>query len=230
MQRPTLALVSFVALLGVAGSAKADTIDFTFVSTPNNSGTYVDASGTLTGNLTWSTNPADLNVLVLDGGISGGTITVVSNIPPSPFVPGAHFLIPELNGSSDLSSSSGVFQFSNSPGGIIVSSVGTGAAFVLGSSLGLGAGFDMPGNPAEGGPFYFNIFASGINGAPGNSAIIASDGEAYEYETDGTLTLDGQVGAYDLTPEPPSWLLLGSGVLLLGWMFYRKSAAVQSIC
>ncbi len=227
MQRPTLALVVFVLISGLAGSAKADTIDFTFVSTPNSSGTYVDASGALTGNLTWSTNPADLNVLVLNGGISGGTITVVSNIPPSPFVPGAHFLIPELNGSSDLSSSYGAFQFNNSPGGIIVSSVGTGvAAFVLGSSLGLGAGFDMPGNPADGGPFYFNIFASGINGAPENSAIIASDGEAYEYETDGTLTLDGHVGAYDLTPEPPSWLLLGSGVMLLAFVGQRKSAAV----
>jgi len=120
MQRPTLALVVFVSLLGVAGSAQADTISFSFVSTPNSSGTYVDASGTVTDTLTYFSNPADLNVLLQNG----GTITTVSNIPPSPFVQGKYPLIPELNDSSNISSSNGGFQFNNSPNGIIVTSFG----------------------------------------------------------------------------------------------------------
>jgi hypothetical protein len=216
MQRSTVALVVFASLLGLAGSAKADTIDFSFVSTPNINGTYVDASGTFTGNVTWSTNPSDLNVFV----VSDGTITVVSNIPPSPNGSGTNSLIPELNGSSDSAYSSGVFQLNNSPNGIIVSSSGHPADQV---------GFDMPGNPADGGGFSFDIDASGVNGAPGNSSIVATDDGSYLYSTDGMLTLDGHVGAYDLTPEPPSWLLLGSGVVLLGFVFYKKPVAVQPI-
>ena len=217
MQRPTLALVAFVSLLGFAGSAKADTIDFSFVSTPNSSGTYVDASGTLTGSLTWSTNPADVNVFLE----TGGTITAVSNVPPSPFVQGKYPLIPELNGSSDLGGSSGGFQFSNSPNGIIVSSIGT---------LDDGVDFYMPGEDNVGGKFFYVIDASGLNGAPGNSEIIATDdGFSFYYQTSGTLTLSGQVGAYDLTPEPPSWLLLGSGVVLLGYFFYRRPLAVEHL-
>ncbi|HSY37700.1 MAG TPA: hypothetical protein VK814_18240 [Acidobacteriaceae bacterium] len=212
MQRPTLALVVFVSLLGVAGSAQADTISFSFVSTPNSSGTYVDASGTVTGTLTYFSNPADLNVLLQNG----GTITTVSNIPPSPFVEGKYPLIPELNDSSNISSSNGGFQFNNSPDGIIVTSFGGGAAFYI------------PGKDFEGGDFYFEIEASGLNGAPGNGEIVATDdGFSFYYVTDGTLTLSGQVGAYDLTPEPPSWLLLGSGVALLGFMFYRRPMAAQ---
>ncbi len=216
MQRPTLALVVFVSLLGVAGSAKADTIEFSFVSTPNSNGTYVDAWGTITGGVTYSnpTDRANLDTLV----VSSGTITVVSNIPPSPSGSGANFLTPELNGSSDTANSNGVFQFINSPNGIIV-------YCIAGSNYQVG--FYMPGNPAGGGEFEFDIDALGLNGAPGNSEIVATDGEQYQYVTDGTLTIDGQVGAYDLTPEPPSWLLFGSGVVLLGFAFYGRSVAVQ---
>src|ERR1700679_3591090 len=186
MQRPTLALVVFVSLLGLAGSAKADTISFTFVSTPNINGTYVDASGTLTGTVFHSPSspPTDLNALL----VSGGTITVVSNIPPSPY-PSTDPppLTPELNGSSDISYSTSGFQFNNSPNGIIVSNNGSGACNVC---------FLMPGNPADGGDFTFVINASGVNGAPDNSQIFAGDDGAgpYNYVTDGTLTLDGQVG------------------------------------
>jgi hypothetical protein len=207
-----LALVVFVSLLGLAGSAKADTISFSFVSTPNSSGTYVDASGTFTGEIAPSIYPAELGDFV----VSGGTITVVSNIPPSPNGSGTNSLIPELNGSSDVSYITGVFHFSNSPNGIIVSSTQGPSNQV---------GFFMPGNHADGGEFSFDIDASGLNGAPGNSEILATDDGAYDYITDGTLTLDGQAGAYDLTPEPPSWLLLGSGVVLLGFMFYRRPMA-----
>jgi hypothetical protein len=218
MQRPTLAFVVFVSLLGLAGSAKADTIDFSFVSTPNIDGTYVDASGILTGDLTYSTDPADLNAFA----VSSGTITVVSNIQPSPFVPGNYPLTPELNGSSDTSYSNGGYVFRSSPAGITVSDMAGQPCNVC---------FLMPGNPADGGDFTFVIDASGLNGAAGNSEIVASDGgsEGYFYETDGTLTLSGQAGAYDLTPEPPSWLLLGSGVILLGFLFYRRSAAAPQV-
>jgi hypothetical protein len=96
MQRPMLAVVVFVSLLGLAGSAKADTIEFSFVSTPNIDGTYVDASGILTGNLTYSNHadPSDLNLFVVES----GSITVVSNIPPSPNMPPDYPQNPELNG------------------------------------------------------------------------------------------------------------------------------------
>ena len=134
---------------------------------------------------------------------------------------GKYPLIPELNGSSDLGGSSGGFQFSNSPNGIIVSSIGT---------LDDGVDFYMPGEDNVGGKFFYVIDASGLNGAPGNSEIIATDdGFSFYYQTSGTLTLSGQVGAYDLTPEPPSWLLLGSGVVLLGYFFYRRPLAVEHL-
>jgi hypothetical protein len=216
MQRPTLALVVFVSLLGLAGSAKADTIEFSFVSTPNSSGTYVDASGTFTGEIAPSIYPDELGDFVL----SGGTITVVSNVPPTPSVPYSYPKTPELNGTSDTGPSSGVFEFSNSPNGIIVSTFCCSLNQV---------GFYMPGNPADGGEFFFDIFASGVNGAPGNSDIVATDEDTYLYSIDGTLTLSGQAGAYDLTPEPPSWLLLGSGVALLGFVFYKRPVAVQPV-
>ncbi len=215
MHRPLLALAVFSALLGVAGRAKADTIDFTFVSTPNIDGTYVDASGTLTGNITYYNDPADEDILF----VNSGTISVVSNVPPTPFEPGVHPLIPELNGTSTTSYSAGGFMFAHSPGGILVSDAGIGPCDVC---------FLMPGNPADGGDFTFAIEALGINGAPNNAEIVASDGgnHGYLYETSGTLTLSGQVANYNLTPEPPSWLLLGSGGMLLGFMAYRRSATV----
>ena len=220
MQRPTLALVVFVSLLGLAGSAKADTIDFRFVSTPNINGTYVDASGTLTGTVynSPSSPPTDLNALL----VGGGTITVVSNIPASPFEGNGVFGIPELNGSSDISFSNSGLQFNNSPNGIIVSNNANEPCNVC---------FLMPGNPAVGGDFTFTINASGVNGTANNSQIVAGeDGNGpYNYVTDGTLTIDGQVGAYDLTPEPASLLLLGSGVALLVFMVYRKSLTSEPL-
>ena len=217
MQRRTLAVVVFVSLLGVAGSAKADTIEFSFVSTPNSSGTYVDAWGTVTGAVANAgpAYPGDLNTLVM----AGGTITVVSNIPPSPDPngEGTFPLTPELNGSGV--GGAGYFQFNNSPNGIIVSD----GHFPL--------SFGMPGNPADGGPFDIHIFVSGLNGTANNSEFIASDdgNGPDQYITDGTLTLYGQVGAYDLTPEPASLLLLGSGVVLLGYFFYRRPLAVEHL-
>jgi hypothetical protein len=221
MQRPTLAVVVFVSLLGFAGSAKADTIEFSFVSTPNLNGTYVDAWGTLTGILSWSTNPADLNLFLVDDGLNSGSITVVSNVPPSPTLPAHYPQTPELNGSSDMNGSHGGYEFVNSPAGITVSNASNQLCNVC---------FQMPGNPADGGDFYFIINASGLNGEPGNSDIDATnDGFGYAYAIGGTLTLDGQVGAYDLTPEPPSWLLLASGIALLGFMFYRRPTAVAHL-
>jgi hypothetical protein len=211
MKRPAVAFVVFVALLGVAGSAKADTLDFSFISTPNSAGTYVDAFGTLTGNVTYLNDPTDENVLL----VNAGTITVVSNVPPTPFDPsGPTPRTPELNGSSDIGFG-GSFLFSNTSAGVNVANGPTGACWVC---------FDMPGNPADGGDFDFEIIATGVNGAPDNSEIIAGGNGIgdYQYTTDGTLTLYGQVGNYDLTPEPPSWLLLGSGIALLGFLFYRR--------
>ena len=218
MQRPTLALVLSVSLLGVAGSAKADTIEFSFVSTPNSSGTDVAAWGTVTGAVANAgpAYPGDLNTLVM----ADGTITVVSNISPTPLnASGPLPRTPQLNGSSQLSFSDGGFVFSNTSSGVSVSHVGYDDCDVC---------FHMRGSPADGGGFTFAIDPSGLNGAPGNSEIIASDGGAndYLYETGGTLTLSGQVANYALTPEPPSWLLLGSGILLLGFLFYRRSVAV----
>lgn len=216
MKRPAVAFVVFVALLGVAGSAKADTLDFSFISTPNSAGTYVDAFGTLTGNVTYLNDPTDENVLL----VNAGTITVVSNVPPTPFDPSGPIpRTPELNGSSDISVSGSGFLFSNSSAGVNVADVGYAICDVC---------FSMQGNPADGGDFYFEIIASGVNGTPNNSSIVASDGgnHDYLYTTDGTLTLYGQVGNYDLTPEPPSWLLLGSGIVLLGFLFYRRSIPV----
>jgi hypothetical protein len=218
MQVRTLAFVGFVSLLGFAGRAKADTIDFTFVSTPNSSGTYVDAWGTIPGNVTYgnSADPADLNVLVTN---SGATLTVVSNVPPSPDPngEGTYPLTPELNGSALYGGSGGYFQFSNSPNGIVVSNTQRPMTFF------------MPGNPDNGGPYFLYISVSGVNGAANNSQLIAGDqgNGPEEYFTDGTLTLYGQVGAYELTPEPPSWLLLASGVALLGFMFHRRSVGLH---
>jgi hypothetical protein len=215
MKNALVGLVGLVVLLGVAGRAKADTIDFTFVSTPNSGGTYVDASGTLTGNITYLNNPADQDILF----VNSGMITVVSNVPPTPYAPGVHPLTPELNGNSTTNASGGGFLFANSPGGIVVSDVGNSPCDVC---------FVMPGDPADGGDFTFSIEAIGINGASDNAEIIASDGgnHGYLYETTGTLTLSGQVADYQLTPEPPSWLLLGSGVMLLGFGAYCRTAAV----
>ncbi len=216
MNRAILAGVVFVALLGFAGSAKADTIDFSFISTPNAAGTYVDAFGTLTGNITYLDDPTDQDLLM----VNSGTITVVSNVSPTPLnSSGPLPRTPQLNGSSSTSFSDGGFVFSNASTGVNVSHVGYDDCDVC---------FRMPGNPADGGDFTFAIDPSGLNGALGNSEIMASDGGAndYLYETGGTLTLTGQVANYALTPEPPSWLLLGSGVVLLAFLFYRRSVAV----
>jgi hypothetical protein len=216
MKNALVGLVGLVVLLGVAERAKADTIDFTFVSTPNSGGTYVDAFGTFTGNVVpLAANSTDYNLLLVDS----GTITVVSNVPPTPFdlsIPGPR--TPELNGSSDTAYG-GSYLFSNTAGGVNVTNGPTGVCYVC---------FLMPGAPADGGDFDLYFVVSGINGAAGNSELVASDegNHDYLYTTDGTLTLYGQVGNYQLTPEPASWLLLGSGVMMLGFVGYRKTAAV----
>ena len=215
MKNAVIGLMGFVALLAVAGRAKADTIEFTFVSTPNVDGTYVDASGTFIGNVTYYNNPADQDLLL----VNGGTITVVSNVPPTPFdpsIPGPR--TPELNGSSNTAYG-GSYLFTHTAGGVDVTNGPTGVCYVC---------FLMPGNPADGGDFDLYFVVSGVNGALGNSELVASDegNHDYLYTTDGTLTLYGEVGNYQLTPEPSSWVLLASGVMLLGFVAYRRTAAV----
>lgn len=215
MKRPLIAL-ALLALIAVAAKAKADTLNFSFVSTPNTNGTYVDAYGTLTGTLTYSNSadPTNLNVFV----VGTGTINVVSNLPASPNGSPGYPLTPALNGSSSKSWSDGGFKFTNTPEGTAVSNMSTDSCNVC---------FLMAGNAADGGDFTFVIDATGLNGVAGNSFIDAGqDGSGpYNYSTGGTLTLTGEAGVYNLTPEPATWLLLGSGVTLLGFVVYRRTAA-----
>jgi hypothetical protein len=86
-----------------------------------------------------------------------------------------------------------------------------------------GVAFDMAGNLADGGQFIFAIEPYGVNGTANNANVVGTnDGNGILSGASGTLTLYGQLGAYDLTPEPSSWLLLGSGAIFLGFLIYRR--------
>jgi hypothetical protein len=210
VKRLAITFIVLVASFGVGRSAKADSVTFTF--TGANSAGYIDARGTLTGYMTWLSDPAVLNLFEVDS----GTITVTSNIAPTPWPSSdtGDNKIPEFNGNSDTSLSRGGFILSNSAGGVTLETYGGE----------FGVCFEMPGNPADGGSFIFAIDAFGVNGTTGNAGVVGTDDGTvgYLYGLPGTLTVYGQLGDYDLTPEPSSWLLLGSGAILLGFLIYRR--------
>jgi hypothetical protein len=200
MKNLSLAFVAFAALLAVTPAAKADfnpyNVTFSFSTTPDLSGHYVSASGILSGDeLGSTTDPFE---------VSSGSVNVQSNIAP-------------ITGSGATLGPGSCFFPGTSPQGPTITPFHCSAQS--------GFSFEIL-DPVLGG---INI----IIGPELSTAVLGTDefyfweynGDEPLYTTTGTLNIYGDIGGVEYTPEPPSLLLLGTGLFLLGFFAIGKARA-----
>jgi hypothetical protein len=200
MIRYSIAALALVSLLAAAPAAKADDFNFTFTSEATTDGTpNIYATGTLTGTEVGSTGVWD---------ITSGTIDLTSNFlavtgsgtvsadswdgNDNQLTPGATGLTPYIDN-----------------GGMLFTIDGT---FVELYSIPL-AEFAGPGT------FSYGIVEEGVDvPAVGIGDAPLSSGPLYDTTDEFALTS----GTPTVTPEPPSILLLASGLLALAFFAFRK--------
>jgi hypothetical protein len=212
MKKFAIAFVMFAALLCNARSMKADplyTINFTFESYDGTASAY----GNLSGFLTWLSNPSDLNLFEVEEGFLSLSVNA-----PGPFITTA----------SDTVIADGLLEFDNSGLELTVQTDSFGQDCAI--------CFVVPESPSVGGGLiYLNLEVSGAGGLYSGDFDAEVGPDSVPYGIEGTFTLTGQVGNYDLTtgqvitPEPSPWLLLASGLVVIGLLLHRRSHLAANV-